>query len=311
MRKKKDNGLRAVICLAVATVAVGAASIAVSNMEKSAPDVVSGKNLDITGASKKIKEAKQNEDGTYTVVVAENGYVGEMIISVTYSADGQNVISYDVLSHTETDNIGSKVDEDAYKTALAGTKLPMTTAGLDISGILGIEQEVTKTEDGALENGTHTAKTETTETGDYNYVTITVEDGKITNVVWDEITGGASKAELAANGQYVMVEGNPTWKDQSEALGAYVVKNQTTDGIMNETGYTDAVSGVSIYVGGFVDITNQALAQASVEGELPQAATPQVDATMVDVVTGATFSSKAVIRAINEGFVYLRDFILK
>ena len=429
MRKKKDNGLRAIICLAVATVAVGTASIAVSRMEKEiVPDVAGGKTLDITGASTKIKEARQNDDGTYTVVVTEEGYVGEMVIEVTYSADGQNVVSYDVLSHTETDGLGSKVDEDAYKTALAGTKLPMTTAGLDISGILGIEQEVTDAEKATLKNGPHTAKTMPTETGDYSYVTVTVENGKVTDVVWDEITGGASKAELAANGQYVMVEGNPTWKDQAEALGAYVVKNQTTDGIMNETGYTDAVSGVSIYIGGFVDLANQALAQASqtvklidgtytaegnknengdygfitvtvkdgkvanvvwdemyggaskaelaangqyvmvegnptwkdqaealgayvvknqttdgimnetgytdavsgvsiyvggfvdlvnqamaqasVTGEVPQAAAPQIDATKVDVISGATFSSKAVIRAIDEGFVYLRDLVL-
>ena len=38
MRKnKKDNGLRAVICLAVATVAVGVASIAASKMDTSVP----------------------------------------------------------------------------------------------------------------------------------------------------------------------------------------------------------------------------------------------------------------------------------
>ena len=103
----------------------------------------------------------------------------------------------------------------------------------------------------------------------------------------------------------------PVWKTQSELLGAYVVEHQTTAGIMNETGYTDAVSGVSIYVGGFVDLANQALAQASENGEVPGVvAMPVIDATNVDVVSGATFSSKAVLRAINEGFVFLRDFVI-
>lgn len=306
MKKKKDNGLRAVICLAVATIVVGAASIAVSKLENAG-----SVTLSIAGASTKIKEARQNTDGTYTVVISENGYVGEMIIEATYSADGQTLVSYDVTSHTETENIGTKVDEDAYKAVLAGVKLPVTTSGLDISGILGLEQ----TDDNdavTLKNGTYTAKTEATETGDYNYVTVTVENGKVTSVIWDEITGGVSKAELAANGQYVMVEGNPTWKDQSESLGAYVVENQTTDGIMNETGYTDVVSGVSIYVGGFVDLANQAMAQASGTNYYGFVGTPGEAAgiTNVDVVSGATFSSKAVIRAINEGFVYLRDFVL-
>lgn len=301
MKKKKDNGLRAVICLALATVVVGGASIAISKLEHAG-----SVTLDVTGASTKIKEARQNADGTYTVVISENGYVGEMVIEATYSADGQTLVSYNVTSHTETPDIGSKVNEADYKAKLANVKLPVTTSGLDISELLGLKQEVSASDEAAdLKDGTYTAKTEPTETGDYNYVTVTVENGKVTNVVWDEITGGASKAELAANGQYVMVEGNPTWKDQSESLGAYVVTNQTTDGIMNENGYTDAVSGVSIYVGGFVDLANQALAQASGT----TVAAPSIDATTVDVVSGATFSSKAVLRAVDEGFVYLRDFV--
>lgn len=302
MKKKKDNGLRAVICLALATIVVGGASIAISKLEHAG-----SVTLDVTGASTKIKEARQNADGTYTVVISENGYVGEMVIEATYSADGQTLVSYNVTSHTETPDIGSKVNEADYKAKLANVKLPVTTSGLDISELLGLKQEMSASDEAAdLKDGTYTAKTEPTETGDYNYVTVTVENGKVTNVVWDEITGGASKAELAANGQYVMVEGNPTWKDQSESLGAYVVTNQTTDGIMNENGYTDAVSGVSIYVGGFVDLANQALAQASGA----TVAAPSIDATTVDVVSGATFSSKAVLRAVDEGFVYLRDFVL-
>lgn len=117
---------------------------------------------------------------------------------------------------------------------------------------------------GAFKNGTYTAQADPDENGNYGHVTITVEGGQVTNVVWDEVYGGASKLELAANGQYVMVEGNPTWKDQSEALGAYVVEHQSTEGLMSETnyGYTDAVSGVSIYIGGFIDLTNEALGQA-------------------------------------------------
>ena len=301
-RKKKDTGLKAVILLAVATIVVGGTSIAISKMEHAG-----SVTLDVSGANTKIKEARQNADGTYTVVISEDGYVGEMIIEATYAADGQTLVSYDVTSSQETENIGTKVDDDAYKAVLAGVKLPIATSGLDISGILGIEAPENNSV-AELQDGTYTAKTEPTETGDYNYVTIAVENGKVTSVVWDEITGGASKAQLSVEGKYVM---KPVWKTQAESLGAYVVENQSTAGIMNETGYTDAVSGVSIYVGGFVDLTNQAIAQSSKTGEVPGvAAAPVVDATNVDVVSGATFSSKAVIRAINEGFVYLRDFIL-
>lgn len=301
MKKKKDNGLRAILCLAAATIVVGGVSIAISRQENAGRVL-----LDIMGAGENIKEAGKNADGTYTVVVSENGYGGEMLLEITYSADGQTLVSYDVLQHTETQNYGSRVNEEENKAKLAGVRLPVTTDGLDISGILGLKQEGSEEENTALIDGTYTAQTRKTEIGDYNFATVTVENGRVTEVVWDEITGGASKAELSANGQYVMVEGNPTWKEQSEALGAFVVEHQTTAGIGNESGYTDAVSGVSISVGGFVELVNQAIAQAKgINTEVPE-----IDATKVDVVTGATISSKAVVRAIDEGFVYLRDFVL-
>ena len=284
MRKKKDDGLKAIICLAVATLAVGGASIAVSSMDKtpdnygqvvesttgndsgsgkvtSSAEQNGGTKLDITGANAKITEAYKNTDGTYTVVIKEEGYIGEVVIEAVYSADAQTLISYDVLSHTETPNLGSKIEEDDYKALLAGVTLPITTNGLDISGILGVKaEEPANTEQASYQDGTYTAQTEANEKGDYSYVTVKVENGKVTSVVWDEITGGASKAELSANGQYVM---KPVWKTQSESLGAYVVENQTTEGIMNEEGRTDVVSGVSIKVGDFVDLANQAIAEAN------------------------------------------------
>lgn len=302
MKKRKDNGLRAILCLAVATVVVGGTSIAISRQENagSVP-------LDVTGASNQIKEARQNADGTYTVVVSENGYAGEMLFEIIYSGDGQTLVSYDVIRHTETEGYGSRVNEEENKEKLVGVRLPVTTDGLDISDILGENQESSEDENTVLTDGTYTGQTTADENGDYNFASVTVEHGRVTRVVWDEITGGASKAELSAAGQYVMVEGNPTWKEQSEALGVYVVEHQTTAGLMNESGHTDAVSGVSISVGGFVDLVNQAMAQAKGISTEP----PKIDATTVDVVTGATFSSKAVLRAIDEGFVYLREFVLE
>ena len=413
-KKKKDNGLKAIICLAVATIVVGGTSIAVSKMENAGVTA-----LDITGASSKIKEARQNADGTYTVVISEDGYVGEMIIEATYSADGQTLVSYDVTSHTETEGYGMKVDESAYKAVLAGVKLPVTAAGLDISSILGIEKEEASVSAAGLKDGVYNAQTEADDKGNYAFVTVTVEGGKITAVTWDEAYNGSLKSELSLTGKYVMkpvwdtqaksvsqyvvdnqgtaglmnekgytdvvsgvsinvagfagladqaiaqangadgvyevkgtaddkgnyafvtvtIEGGkitavtwdevyngslkselsltgkyvmkPVWATQAASAGQYVVDNQGTAGLMNEKGYTDVVSGVSINVAGFAGLVEEALKQASVTGEvLGSVPTPAIDATKVDVVSGATFSSKAVLRAINEGFVYLRDFIL-
>ena len=459
MKKKKDNGLKAIICLAVATVAVGVASIAMSGMDKSTsgtPDDVAkvtpapgssdvagndnqggtadktGAVLSIEGASTKIKEARQNEDGTYTVVVAENGFGGEIIIEAVYSADGQTLVSYDVLSHSETPTIGSLVDEDDYKALLAGVKLPITANGLDISAIIGTVEETPEvsgteetTEAAALTDGVYTAQAEADEKGNYPFVSITVEGGKIVAATWDEVYNGSLKSELSTTGKYVMkpvwdtqaknvckyvvdnqgtaglvnekgktdvvsgvsitvsgfatlaeqaianangkdgvyevkadaddkgnyafvsvtIEGGkivaatwdevyngglkselsttgkyvmkPVWDTQAKSMCQYVVDNQTTAGLnLNDAGKTDVVSGVSITVTGFTGLVEEALKQASVTGVIPAPApvapapATKVDATVVDVVSGATISSKAVIRAIDEGFVYLRDFVL-
>ena len=254
-KKKKDNGLKAIICLAVATIVVGGTSIAVSKMENAGVTA-----LDITGASSKIKEARQNADGTYTVVISEDGYVGEMIIEATYSADGQTLVSYDVTSHTETEGYGMKVDESAYKAVLAGVKLPVTAAGLDISSILGIEKEEASVSAAGLKDGVYNAQTEADDKGNYAFVTVTVEGGKITAVTWDEAYNDSLKSELSLTGKYVM---KPVWDTQAKSVSQYVVDNQGTAGLMNEKGYTDVVSGVSINVAGFAGLADQAIAQAN------------------------------------------------
>ena len=292
-KNKKDNGLRAVICLAVATVAIGAASIAVSKMDNSPvqgtpqqgdqqnvqtgqtqqpttdqnQQTAQGKVLDITGANAKIKEARLNDDGTYTVVIAENGFGGEIIIEAIYSADGQTLVSYDVLSHSETPTIGSLVDEADYKAVLAGVKLPVTANGLDISAIIGTVEETpevsgteeTTTEAAALTDGVYTAQAEADEKGNYAFVSITVESGKIVAATWDEVYNGSLKSELSTTGKYVM---KPVWDTQAKSVSQYVVDNQGTAGLLNEKGYTEVVSGVRMNVAVFAGLAGQAMAQA-------------------------------------------------
>ena len=274
MKKKKDNGLKAIICLAVATIAVGVASIAVSSMDKTTDnttdgtlggtEIKTGAALSIDGASAKIKEARLNEDGTYTVVIAEEGFGGEMIIEALYSADGQTLVSYDVTKHSETPDYGSLVDEDDYKAILAGVKLPVTTKGLDISAIIGTvdgtEAGETATQTAALTDGVYTAQTEADDKGNYAFVSITVEGGKIVAATWDEVYNGSLKSVLSTTGKYVM---KPVWDTQAKNVSKYVVDNQGTAGLLNDKGYTDVVSGVSINVAGFAALADQAIAQAN------------------------------------------------
>ena len=167
-----------------------------------------------------------------------------------------------------------------------------------------------------LQDGVYQTKANADDKGNYAFVTVVVAGGKIISVEWDEVYNGSLKSILSTTGKYVMTADGPVWETQSEAVGAYVVNTQGTDGIMNEKGYTDVVSGVSINVAGAVALIDEAIAQAAAAKTEKPATTPApetttgtAEITIVDIVSGATFSSKAVIRAIDEGYAWLMEYL--
>ena len=94
-----------------------------------------------------------------------------------------------------------------------------------------------------------------------------VAGGIITSLVYDSLNEqGESKRYLSSVGEYVMVEGNPTWEEQADLLAKHVIENQSLDKLtMDDSGKTDAVSGVSINISEFVNLTKEVLQQASGE----------------------------------------------
>ncbi|MED9965643.1 MAG: FMN-binding protein, partial [Blautia sp.] len=174
----------------------------------------------------------------------------------------------------------------------------------------GIENEESLT----LADGEYTAKGEPDDSGFTDQVTMTVADGKITEVSWDALgEDGTSKSVLSEKGEYTMTEDGPTWKEQAESLAKALVENQSLDVFtMDAQGKTDAVSGVSISIGGFVSLAQDCLNQAAgVEAEPTEAPVeaPAEEApengTVVDGVSGATISSTAAVNAINMAFDFL------
>ena len=98
------------------------------------------------------------------------------------------------------------------------------------------------------------------ENGFYNRIDIEVKDNKITALTWDAVQeDGTGKREMSAGGQYTMTESGPLWYEQADQLARYVTENQTTKGLMNDSGTSDAVSTVSIHIGGFIDCLKKCL----------------------------------------------------
>lgn len=290
--------------------------------------------LDTTGFEG-IEKAVRTEDG-YLVTVRTAGYVGDILMDVSFDADAKHVTKVEVLEQGETDQLGAKIAEEEFLSQFNGVAAPVYLPGMSVeSSAAQVQEAVTETEVSeqeapaaealVLNDGVYEAKTkEADSNGFIEVMTMTVADGKITEVVWDCIDAeGNKKSVLSENGQYVMTEDGLTWKEQAEALGAALVANQELAALgMNEEGKTDAVSGVSINIMGFVSLAEQCLAQAAgVEAEEEDAAETAAeetaaaetetaeapaDGTQVDAVSGATISSTAAVTGINDAYDFLQ-----
>ena len=122
-----------------------------------------------------------------------------------------------------------------------------------------------------------------------------------------------------------MTEDGLNWAEQSRALTDAVIENQSLGFLtMDEQTKTDAVAGVSISVGGFYQLAQECIGQASGQenggdaqtggqetGENAQASEESGEGsqagTQIDAVSGATISSTAVATGINEAYHYLQS----
>ncbi|HIT67425.1 MAG TPA: FMN-binding protein, partial [Candidatus Merdisoma merdipullorum] len=113
-----------------------------------------------------------------------------------------------------------------------------------------------------------------------------------------------------------------TWAEQSQALANALIENQSLSFLNPDAeGKTDAVSGVSISVNGFISLAQQCIDQAAgiehpesmeaadaEEAEGAEAADTDAsqNGTQVDGISGATRSSTAAVTAINEAYNFLQ-----
>lgn len=119
----------------------------------------------------------------------------------------------------------------------------------------------------ALKDGTYKAESAEFDasTGFKDSVEITVKDGKITEANWDAThkDGGKTKKERSEAGEYDMKNNGLKWHEQAAAMEAALISAQDPAAlVVTDEGKTDAVTGVSIHVSGFVALAAEALAKA-------------------------------------------------
>lgn len=98
------------------------------------------------------------------------------------------------------------------------------------------------------------------ESGFKNRMEVVVAGGKITEIKWDAVNRDeVGKRQLSEEGSYIMTDHGLRWYQQADELEAYILENQSTEGLADEEGYADAVSSVSINVSGFLNALKQSL----------------------------------------------------
>ncbi len=140
----------------------------------------------------------------------------------------------------------------------------------------------TTTAGGDLADGIYFATQPTfdAESGWKTVVTIEVAGGKIVSADWNgaSVTAGKDKKTTSADGEYNMVtfgKAQSEWHEQAALAEQYLIDNQSFDGLnySDAEGHTDSITGVSIHVSDFVDLTAEALAAG------PVGSGPYVDGT--------------------------------
>ena len=218
--------------------------------------------LDTKGAEN-IQKAVKTDKG-YVVTVKKKGYASDIVMQVSFDEAGETVTAVEVTDQNETEGLGAKIADAEFLSQFEGLKAPVVLPGMKLESESQKEDSTEELKDAVLADGTYEAKGEPMD-GYTDQVSMTVKEGKITEVVWESVgEDGSKKSVLSENGEYVMTEDGLTWKEQAEAMAAALVENQSLEfANLNEQGKTDAVSGVSISVGGFVNLAQQCMKEAA------------------------------------------------
>ena len=210
--------------------------------------------LDTKGAEN-IQKAVKTDKG-YVVTVKKQGYASDIVMKVSFDKAGETVTAVEVTDQNETEGLGAKIADAEFLSQFEGVKAPVVLPGMKL--------ESDRLKGAVLEDGTYEVKGEPMD-GYTDQVSMTVKEGKITEVVWESVgEDGSKKSVLSETGEYVMTEDGLTWKEQAEVMAAALVENQSLEFVnLNEQGKTDAVSGVSISVGGFVNLAEQCMKEAA------------------------------------------------
>lgn len=162
-----------------------------------------------------------------------------------------------------------------------------------------------------IADGTYEASDEAFSNGYKGTAQLVIRNGKINQITYDMIgEDGTLKTDLSKNGSYKMTDDGLLWHEQIQNMIDYMITNQSITIPIDDSGKTDAVTGVSISLSDPITLLETCMAQAkSIEIE-DNTAESILQATPFDSVTGATRTSESIAKVVNNGSFYLKNCVL-
>ncbi len=231
------------------------------------------------------RDADGNVTG-YGVTVTVDGYVAPITVHTAVSPNGQTILGVTIGKHNETAGYGARITNTVFLDRFYHVSPPLTLAPTAVQNREGVYRATAAEE----------------EFGFVDSVELTVVNGEITAVNWDAVNAqGESKKTLSKEGKYVMSDTGLSWHEQAAVMEQALLETQDPSALVydTETGKTDAYSGATVRVATFVKLAMEAFSHVST----------QPDATPIDGLSGATASSKAVVKAVNQAAEWVGRYL--
>lgn len=222
----------------------------------------------------------------YGVTVTVDGYVAPITVHTAVSPDGRTVLGIAIGQHNETAGYGARITNTVFLDQFSHVSPPLALASSSVQS----------------REGVYRATADQEEFGFIDSVELTVVNGEITAVNWDAVNAqGESKKTLSKEGQYVMSDAGLAWHEQAAVMEQALLESQDPSTLVydTETGKTDAYSGATVRVGTFIKLAIEAFSHVSAEP----------NATPIDGLSGATASSKAVVKAVNQAADWVQQYL--
>lgn len=330
----KDNRLKGIIALAVVTVIsfgiIYGSKILVKDEKDNGGKTDNTQSqqdlpgtIDVTGAEGIVSARELTDDSGnitgYSVVSQAKGFAPKPVtMEIIFDKDAKTIKEAKVVSHSESPGYGANVEEESFLSQFKGIPAPIYLKGKAPVPEAGNGQDTTANTEGGFKDGIYRVEADSFDNQGFLYMlTLKVEDGVITSVVFDSMNQeGEYKSYLSSVGKYVMTEDGLTWKEQADALAAYVLEHQSIEGLTaDENGKTDVVAGVSISINNFLDLAQKALKKAAAgeDAESIGADNAPVPADggevgEIDAISGATMTTNAVLELVNKAYEFIKDY---